>query len=61
MKTYYLRVLVRPNDSPGPERMLKRKVRASCEIDARREVLETIWLQDLLVSDFLTVKRRRRK
>lgn len=61
MKTYYLKVLVRPNGRPGPERMLKRKIRACCEIDAHREALEVAWLADLLVSSITTVKVRRRK
>ena len=61
MKTYYLKVLVRINDRPGPEQMLKKKIRARCELDARREVLETAWLVGLMVSSITTVKVRRRK
>ena len=64
MQRYDAEVLVRPaepTDGDCQERSMKCNVTATCEIDARHQVLERAWGNDLLVSRFLSIQQRSMK
>jgi len=61
MTRYDLKILLRVSE-PDPECQSEKEVRcritAASESDARRAVLERAWAQGMLVSRFLSVRRR---
>jgi len=61
MRRYDLKILLR-TAKPDPDcpsvKIVRSRVTADSEYDARRVVLERAWAQGLLVSQFLSVQRR---